>query len=182
MYRGESCCILAIGVNRNPSKAPNRTEIRVKGKSLVGEIPGIPTAGTIICCFDLPTFSFFQFNHYLNPLLHSTLDYNSFIITHFRIQIQTQTPTHGTLFLLTILQSSYDSYRFAFQASTLRLYLTCIRNTLEAAMCLQVLLLLFNATLSPSVYKYISIFFSITFFLLFFATLLELSLSRSRKA
>ncbi|WVZ16619.1 hypothetical protein V8G54_009601 [Vigna mungo] len=78
-----------------------------------------------------------RFNHYLNPLLHSTHDYNSSIITHFQIQIQTQTPTHGTLFLLTILQSSYNSYPFAFQASTLRLYLTCIRNTLEAAMCLQ---------------------------------------------
>lgn len=29
-------------------------------------------------------------------------------------------------------------YTWIFQASTLRLYLTCIRNTLEAAMCLQV--------------------------------------------
>lgn len=32
-----------------------------------------------------------------------------------------------------------------FQATSLRLYLTCIRNTLEAAMCLQVLIIMVMA-------------------------------------
>jgi len=76
--------VLVIRVNHNLSKARNHTEANlVKQKSVVGELPGIPTTQTI-CSFALPAFSLFQFNHSLNPLLHSTHHYSSSIITHLQ--------------------------------------------------------------------------------------------------
>jgi len=54
-------CSISIGVNHNPSKAPNHTEANpVKGKSVVGEIPGIPLQGLSFVALIYPLFLSFN--------------------------------------------------------------------------------------------------------------------------